>query len=237
MDARARADSRRAGGELQHPHLHAALRRRADPQHVPLRARPVQHALRAGRGRGGHFHQFRSEPHRHARPHDPPGRLGHPRRSNAWSTDALVGLRGPFGRGWPLRSHGRKGRGDRRRRHRPGAAAAGRLLAAAAPRSLPARGAALRLPHARKTASSPSELEQWDARRLDPRAGHRGQRHGRLGRAGRRGDQPAAAHQGERRAHDRAGLRPEGAQSRGGLELSATARAAGPASTSAWNAT
>ena len=52
--------------------------------------------------------------------------------------------------------HGRKRRGDRRRRHRAGALAAGGLLAVAAPRSLPPGGAALRLPHARKTASSPA---------------------------------------------------------------------------------
>ena len=121
------------------------------------------------------------EPHRHARPHHPPGRLGYasgrtPGRQGAGRAARSVRPRLAGG------GHGGQGRGDRRRRHRAGAAATGHLLALAEPRSLPARGAAVRLPHAGR----PRLRQRTGAvgrRRLDPSPRHRGQRHRRPGPA------------------------------------------------------
>ena len=78
-------------------------------------------------------------------------------------------------------SHGRKRRGDRRRRHRAGPACGRSSIGSCSTAIITAAWCCSTAAAPRKTASSPSELEQWDAARLDPSPGHGGQRHRRPG--------------------------------------------------------
>ena len=77
----------------------------------------------------------------------------------------VLGVRGPFGRPWPIAGARGRRRARRRRRHRPGAAAPGDPRAARTPRALRAPAAALRRPLAR-----PAALHRG-ARASGPRAG------------------------------------------------------------------
>ena len=79
----------------------------------------------------------------------------------------VLGVRGPFGRPWPVeQARGRRCR-DRRGRDRPGAAAAGDPAAARAPRALRPARAALRRALARPAALHRTSSSAWRERGLE----------------------------------------------------------------------
>ena len=176
-----------ARGQLRHHHAGAhPYNRRADP---PLRPRPVQHAVRLRRRRGGDLHLGRSHPPRGARPHHPHGRQDDP---GAHPDAPGLGRRGAG----PLRR--RLAGEDRRRPRRPrrgrgpraAAAAPGALRDHGAPRRLRPRGDHLRRAHPQGPAVLLGAAALADARG-HARAGHRRCRRAGLVRRRRRGHDAA----------------------------------------------
>ena len=129
---------------------------------APLRARAVRDALRVRRGRGADLGQRRSAATARSCTRSAPSARS-PRRSAPREPGDVLGVRGPVrhrlaaGRGRGPR------RGDRRRRHRPRAAAPGRPRAARAPRAL-RRGVVLYGGRSPDELLYLDELERWRGR-------------------------------------------------------------------------
>ena len=113
------ADPRRRAGAMVPAALPrcAAVRRRETPttpwtrRRSSSRARgdrrrfapgPVRHALRVRRRRGADLGQRRPSARRTARAHHPRGRRGHRARCAPRGRGDVLGVRGPFGTGWPV---------------------------------------------------------------------------------------------------------------------------------------
>ena len=153
MAPRAVRVSRARPGDRRHLDARRSSRSTGDAPRG--RAGPVRDGLRLRRRRGADLGQRRAGRAGAARAHRARASARSPARSARREPGAVLGVRGPFGNGWPVAAAAGARRGRRRRRDRPRAAAAGRSCTrSSGGRDYGELVAALRRAHPRRPALS-----------------------------------------------------------------------------------